>query len=132
MSEDKDVGNINSGGQRSDDSVTPVKTKNPNRVAAGKKLAENNRLQKEHYNKMILEKMEKQKIDNEGDGITHTSTDETSYGIYYVIAAGFLFGVGYYYYDNYVKPTKKPTSHKHTKQVVSLTHIPVRSKKIDW
>ena len=121
MSEDKDIGNINS---ETDNVVAavkpPVKVKNPN-MAAGKKLAENNKLEKEHYNKLILDKMEKEKIVPGGGGSVAVERNEDccrggerNNGVFYVIVFAAVGGLGYYCYNKYndkpASPQQKPVT----------------------
>ena len=115
----------------------PVKQKNPNRVAVGKKLSENNRLQKERYNKLILEKQEKERV--VGDVVSDHGTaagtiKEDSNAVYYVIGACVWGGIGYYCYNNC-----NNNNHKEVKVVKPKpSQIPVKtpltqsSRKIEW
>ena len=128
MSDDnKDVNDI-----KNDDVVVtpPVKQKNPKRVAAGKKLAENNKLQKEHYNKLILEKTEKERDPPKIDDYHDVKGNSGSNTIYYVLGVCVLGTVGYYCYNN---------CHKEVKPIIEKTIVsqkvkkPVsKSQKIEW
>ena len=83
----------------------PIKQKNPRRVAAGKKLAEYNKRQKEQLNELLRREAEREQTDEDIEPTTPKKpTDYTP--IYFVISV-LIAGVGYYAYTNY-KPTVKP------------------------
>ena len=90
----------------------PVKQKNPRRVAAGKKLAEYNKRQKEQLNELLRREAER---DQQEPEIEELQKLYTNYTPFYLAISVLIAGIGYYAYTNY-KPTVKPQP---VKQVVN-------------
>ena len=82
----------------------PIKQKNPRRVAAGKKLAEYNKRQKEQLNELLRREAEREQQPEIEE--QETPVKKTNYTPIYFTISILIAGIGYYAYTNY-KPQAK-------------------------
>ena len=92
----------------------PIKQKNPRRVAAGKKLAEYNKRQKEQLNELLRREAEREQ-DIEEPEIDKPKKESTNYTPIYLTISIIIAGIGYYAYANY-KPQAKTAEVKNVQK----------------